>query len=158
MRSTLSFLTGRDTGAEVGLTANSADAFTARRRLLMGLGATCGLLALPGCEFSDPDTPLDASTPPSPSPAPTPAPAPAPPAPPTATWAPNPTFVQGSQIPFDLASTLPSEIVRGGVFSVDAAGARLPTGMTLVASGLLYAGTANVGTTTGVIFRYAEPN
>jgi hypothetical protein len=65
--------------------------------------------------------------------------------------------VQGSQAPFDLAATLPADVRRGGIFGIDVSGAALPAGMTLTASGLLYAGVASIGTTPGVVFQYSEP-
>jgi hypothetical protein len=142
-----------------------------RRRLFAAAGAA----VLAGCDWLGGENQVDAASatpgspgaapppgagvappPPGGSPAPAPAPAPAPGSS-APVWAPQPSFVAGSQTPFDLAATLPAGIVRGGVFSIDASGAPLPSGMTMTAAGLLYAGTARVGTTTGVIFKYAEP-
>lgn len=141
-----------------------------RRRLLI-LGMASAAVTLSGCDFLDdyfhssPTESPAGTAPAGPSTSATPAaPTPAVPAPtstpdPTAlTWAPNPSFVQGSSVPFDLATTLPPGVARGGVFTIDPTGAGLPTGVTMTSSGLLYAGTANVGTTTGVVFRYSEPS
>ena len=63
----------------------------------------------------------------------------------------------GSGASFDLATTLPAGVTRGGVFGVDSAGAPLPIGMRLSSSGVLAVGTATVGTVSGVLFTYEEP-
>jgi hypothetical protein len=53
---------------------------------------------------------------------------------------PAPRLVAGSSpLVYDLASTLPDGIRRGGSFSVDASGAPLPVGVTLSAAGMLAA-------------------
>jgi hypothetical protein len=72
---------------------------------------------------------------------------------------PAPRLVAGSSpLVYDLASTLPDGIRRGGSFSVDASGAPLPVGVTLSAAGMLAASdVAIAGATAGVVFRYAEP-
>jgi hypothetical protein len=140
------------------------------RRRFLTLGLASAAASLSGCNWleeyfsskSSADPTASAPNPAAPAPSPTPAPgavtpAPAPAPNPAVAWAPNPTFVQGSTVPFDLATTLPVEVKRGGIFSIDPSGASLPTGATLTANGLLYAGTAIVGTTTGVVFRYSEP-
>lgn len=64
------------------------------------------------------------------------------------------SFVEGSESTFDLATTLPTGTPAGGVFSVDASGAGLPSGMTLSPEGLLSVGAAGVGDTEGVVFAY----
>lgn len=68
-----------------------------------------------------------------------------------------PVFVAGVATPFDLASTLPPSVVRGGVFSIDPIGAPLPAGMELTRAGLLSAGTAAPSSMDGVVFAYEEP-
>lgn len=136
------------------------------RRRWLGLGLASAVATLGGCNWQD--VFHSGSESPSVSAPPEAVAAPGagggtPTTPPTATpstapWIPNPSFVQGSQLPFDLAATLPTDVARGGVFSVDPAGAPLPAGMTMTANGLLFAGAANVGTSAGVVFRYTEPS
>ena len=64
----------------------------------------------------------------------------------------------GALATIDLNNTLPAGVVRGGVFSVDGSGARLPTGAALATNGLLtVAASAVVGVTSGVVFAYAAP-
>lgn len=65
-----------------------------------------------------------------------------------------PPMVVGSGATFNLASTLPATVARGGTFGIDAAGARLPSGMLFTADGMLSVGTATVGLVAGVIFTY----
>jgi hypothetical protein len=61
----------------------------------------------------------------------------------------------GSQI--DLSLTLPHDVLRGGVFSVDPAGAALPHGLSLSDAGLLeIAAKVDCGV-SGVVFVYTEP-
>lgn len=146
----------------------------ARRRKLLQGGLGVAVTALAGCGGGSdaalpvgaapaptppapgPTPPAPAPTPPSPSPAP-PSPSPAPPPAPAA-WTPFvPALVVGSGATFDLASTLPSGISRGGSFGIDANGSRLPAGMSLSAAGLLAVGSAAIGTVTGVIFTYDAP-
>lgn len=111
-------------------------------------------------------SPAPSPTPtPSPAPAPTPTPAPAPapaPTPPPAVpqaWNVNPWpfFVTGSGTSFDLATTLPVGIVRGGAFGVASSGSPLPAGMTLSSAGVLAVGSAVVSQAVGVVFTYTEP-
>src|SRR5437016_550028 len=112
-------------------------------------------------------TPAPAPTPtptpsPTPTPAPTPAPVPAPPPPPPppspTSWSLSiPSFVSGSGTAFDLATTLPSGVTRGGTFGVDSRGAALPSGMSLSPSGILSVGTAGASRAVGVLFIYSEP-
>jgi hypothetical protein len=79
-------------------------------------------------------------------------------APATEQWNVNlPAFTAGSGATFDLASTLPASVQRGGTFSVSPAGAPLPAGMTLTASGILSVGSVYAGQTTGIIFMYSLP-
>ena len=67
-------------------------------------------------------------------------------------------FAGTAAVVVDLAASLPAGTKRGGEFSVDASGARLPTGVTLSSSGILsVTATAVVGVTVGVVFRYTEP-
>jgi hypothetical protein len=64
-------------------------------------------------------------------------------------------IVAGAIRSVDLNDTLPSNVPRGGSFSVDPAGPSLPAGMSLAANGvLLIAASARVGVTRGVIFNY----
>jgi hypothetical protein len=58
---------------------------------------------------------------------------------------------------FDMSSTLPATVARGGAFGVDASGTRLPAGMSLSSTGLLSVGSAAVGSVAGVIFTYDAP-
>jgi hypothetical protein len=58
---------------------------------------------------------------------------------------------------FNLASTLPSDVPAGGVFDVDPAGAPLPSGITLLPSGLLNVAASARGSAAGVVFRYTPP-
>lgn len=148
---------------------NQVMTVSGRRKALKGLFGCAVLLA--GCGGSEeyqfgaspspppPPTPRPSPPPPSPSPSPTPAPSPSPsPSPSPAAW--NvylPVFTAGSNQTFDLASTLPTGVRRGGSFGVDPNGAPLPTGMTLSSSGVLSVGSASTGSTTGVVFWYAEP-
>lgn len=124
-----------------------------RRRFLKTAAATTGLFALMGCGGSDESE--VAGVPPGASPSPpAPPPAPNPPLPWNVTL---PAFPTGTSSSFDLASTLPAGVMRGGEFGISASGATLPAGMTLSASGILSVGNATVGTAVGVIFTYAEP-
>lgn len=63
-------------------------------------------------------------------------------------------LVVGSGATFDLATTLPAAVPRGGVFDVAPSGAPLPNGMTLSKAGVLAVGTAAIGDVTGVVFTY----
>ena len=64
-------------------------------------------------------------------------------------------FVAGANRSIDLNETLPADVPRGGVFSLDATGASLPAGMSLSANGLLsVSSTALTGVTTGLVFKY----
>ena len=55
---------------------------------------------------------------------------------------------------FDLSTTLPIGVARGGSFGVDPGGASLPIGMTLSPGGILSVGTSTVSTAVGIIFFY----
>jgi hypothetical protein len=58
----------------------------------------------------------------------------------------------------DLKPTLPPQVRRGGQFAVDPRGAALPAGVSLSPDGVLsLTSTANVGTTSGIVFSYTEP-
>ena len=73
-------------------------------------------------------------------------------------WAPRlPVLISGSGATFDLTTTLPTSVKRGGVFGIDSSGQRLPAGMSLSARGLLAVGTAAIGSVAGVIFTYDAP-
>lgn len=78
--------------------------------------------------------------------------------PPASPWVVTvPTLLVGGGASFDLAQTLPPDVVRGGVFGIDPSGAPLPSGMLLNANGTLSVGSASVGTVAGVLFTYDEP-
>lgn len=137
-----------------------------RRRLLL-LGLYGGSSLVSGCFWEGSSTDLQAAAPtpapaPAPSPTPTPAPAPAPspsPSPSAQDWSvsPTPYFLAGTGGTFDLNSTLPAGVRKGGIFAIDPKGAPLPAGMVLSASGILSVGSAAAGRADGVIFTYAEP-
>ena len=55
----------------------------------------------------------------------------------------------------DLNNTLPANVRRGGVFSVDPSGAPLPDGLDLSAAGVLSA--SRIVFASGIVFRYVEP-
>lgn len=120
------------------------------RRTVLCLGLASGALSLLGCEVSADDSSA-ASTP-------TPAPTPTPAAPASAAWVVNPpSFAVGSGATFNLATTLPASVARGGAFDISPSGARLPAGMTLAPVGILSVGTATVGSVAGVVFTYSSP-
>lgn len=57
---------------------------------------------------------------------------------------------------FDLSTTLPFGVAKGGTYAVSSAGKPLPAGIALTAAGSLsISGSAAFGTTDGVIFAYA---
>jgi hypothetical protein len=58
---------------------------------------------------------------------------------------------------FDLSTTLPPGVAPGGTFQVDASGAALPPGISLLPSGLLTVSSTAAGSTAGVVFRYTPP-
>ena len=62
---------------------------------------------------------------------------------------------QGATSTFDLASTLPPQIARGGVFAVDPSGSTLPAGVFLSSAGVLSASSQMTESVSGVIFSYA---
>jgi hypothetical protein len=73
-------------------------------------------------------------------------------------WSPPPLlFLAGSTGTFDLATTLPAEIRRGGSFSLAPGSSKLPPHVTLSAKGILAATAPVLGTTLNIIFAYAEP-
>ena len=135
----------------------------AGRRTVLRFGLGVGALLLLGCEVSEEDASApEAATPAPDTPAPSAptaptAPAPSPPAAPSA-WVVNPpSFAVGGGGKFNLATTLPASVARGGLFDVSTSGARLPTGMTLTPAGILSVGTATVGSVAGVVFTYSSP-
>ncbi len=67
-----------------------------------------------------------------------------------------PTFTGTST--FDLSTTLPNGIVKGGAFGVSTSGPALPTGVTLSRAGVLAVASAAAGRTIGVVFTYTEPS
>ena len=56
-----------------------------------------------------------------------------------------------------MSATLPSGVVKGGVFGVSSNGAALPNGVTLSPAGILSIGSATATEVVGVIFTYQEP-
>jgi hypothetical protein len=68
-----------------------------------------------------------------------------------------PVFTAGGSTAFDLATTLPAGVVRGGVYTIDPTGAALPDGMELSREGVLSVGRASAATMEGVVFAYEEP-
>lgn len=93
---------------------------------------------------------------PAPAPSPAPSPAPTPPSAPGAWTVVLPSFTAGKSATYDLRSTLPSGVRRGGTFGVAANGNPLPAGMTLAPVGILSVASTTVGQATGVIFTYSE--
>lgn len=147
-----------------GFAGLKLDQIDTKRRRLLQSSVGVAITALAGCGGgSDASLPVGvAPSPPAPGPtpppAPPPAPSPAPPPPGPAAWVPYvPALVVGSGATFDLSSTLPPSVNRGGIFGIDMGGSRLPTGMTLSTRGILSVGTAAIGTITGVIFTYDAP-
>ena len=61
---------------------------------------------------------------------------------------------QGATSTFDLASTLPPEVARGGIFAVDPSGSALPAGVSLDSAGVLSAFPQMTESVGGVIFSY----
>lgn len=61
----------------------------------------------------------------------------------------------GSRI--DLSLTLPHDVPRGGVFSVDPAGPGLPLGLSLSEAGVLEITTNADCAVSGIVFVYTEP-
>ncbi len=119
----------------------------AGRRKVLCFGVGAGALMLLGCDVSEQDASAAAAPPPAASP---------PPASPA--WVVNPpSFAVGSGATFNMATTLPAGVARGGAFGVSSAGARLPAGMTFTPPGILSVGTATVGSVAGVVFTYASP-
>lgn len=145
----------RSMGGRAGL--DSSHLNFARRRLLRGgIAAVLGTLA--GCEFggSDASSPIGMTPPepPAPSPAP-PSPSPTPPPTTPGPWNPAvPPLLVGTNSTFDVSTTLPNGIARGGRFGIDSMGASLPAGMTFSTAGILAVGSAAIGTVNGVIFTY----
>jgi hypothetical protein len=66
-------------------------------------------------------------------------------------------FTSGAGATFDLATTLPSGVARGGMFAVDKGGAALPSGVSLSPAGILSVNTAMQTQISGVVFAYTEP-
>lgn len=141
--------------------------FSRRRMLFFGLAGGASFIS--GCAWDDSSDPVPAAADPSPGPTPSPAPeqppapSPAPPSPnppPAAqAWSvsPTPYFLADTGTTFDLSTTLPATVRRGGTFGVSPSGNPLPAGMSLSATGLLSVGSAKAGRTDGVIFTYEQP-
>ena len=70
---------------------------------------------------------------------------------------PNRALALAAGTTFDLAATLPSSVRTGGTFELDASGAPLPAGITLLPTGLLTVSSSATGDTAGVVFRYTPP-
>jgi len=68
-----------------------------------------------------------------------------------------PPLLVGTNATFNLSSTLPSAVPKGGRFGLDPSGPLLPRGMTLSSAGLLAVGSASIGSVAGVIFTYETP-
>ena len=117
------------------------------RRTVLRFGLGAGALVLLGCEVSEQDqAALTTSAPPAATPPPAAAPPPPAAAPASDAWVVNPpSFAVGSGATFNLVTTLPAGVARGGAFGVSATGAPLPKGMTLTPAGILSVGTAVVG-------------
>ncbi len=117
----------------------------AGRRQLLKHGLAVAVTSLAGCRLGgDSSTPFGATEEPPPAAA--------------TEWAPRlPVLISGSGATFDLTTTLPTSVKRGGVFGIDSSGQRLPAGMSLSARGLLAVGTAAIGSVAGVIFTYDAP-
>jgi hypothetical protein len=66
-------------------------------------------------------------------------------------------FADGASA-FDLNRTLPSNVRRGGRFSVSPAGTALPDGVVLSPEGLISAGVATLADNyANIVFEYDEP-
>jgi hypothetical protein len=63
----------------------------------------------------------------------------------------------GSNATFNLSTTLPVGVTRGGKFGLDPSGPLLPRGMSLSVDGILAVGSASIGSVAGVIFTYETP-
>jgi hypothetical protein len=68
-----------------------------------------------------------------------------------------PVFAVGTGATFDLSTTLPASVAKGGTFGVSSSGAALPSGMTLSPAGILSVGAAVAAQVAGVIFTYTPP-
>ena len=77
----------------------------------------------------------------------------------TAVWDPSPWmwFIAGQRRSVDLAVTLPSEAIRGGVFGLASGSALLPPGFELTSAGLLIATNPVESQTANIVFTYKEP-
>lgn len=129
-----------------------------RRRLSAGL--CLGLLsALTGCGGSTDSIVSSSSSSAPPTGSAPGAAAPAFGAPRAGAWdvAPSHALTLSPGASFDLAATLPPTVAPGGVFEVDASGAPLPAGITLVPSGLITVASSANGSVAGVVFRYTPP-
>jgi hypothetical protein len=76
-----------------------------------------------------------------------------------AKWDPGPLtgLYAGGRV--DLNETLPRNVARGGVFSVDATGLSLPKGVSLQPDGWLVADVSAAGASvSNVVFSYEEPS
>jgi hypothetical protein len=112
--------------------------------LLSALFAACG-----GGDLDREEAQAKGGTKGKPPAPPPPPPAPPPPPPPPTVWAPVvPVLLPAAT--FDLATTLPAELTRGGTFGVHSGS--LPSGSTLTAAGIIQAGDADGSST--VVFRY----
>jgi hypothetical protein len=131
-----------------------------RRRLFKGALAVAAT-TLGGCRWES-ETPLPSGLPLAPAPTQSPTPTITPPSTPEAStsgsWTPFvPALIVGSSESFDLNTTLPLGIKRGGTYGIDPSGPRLPIGMSLTSAGILAFGTAAIGTVIGVVFTYDAP-
>lgn len=147
-----------DRPAANAVASDPAAALSRRQALLITFAAV--LTACGGNEAaSDVQPPVAASPSPSPVPGPSPSPTPGPsPSPGPTAWNVGALYLTvGTAATFDLTTTLPSGVARGGVFGVSATGSALPAGVTLSPAGILSVGSAATGDVASVIFSYSEP-
>ena len=141
---------------------------TVSRRLFLAIGFAAPAAGLSACGggsngagstvTASSVTPAPAAAPaattPSTAPAPVPSPAPA------LAWDLSRAlyFVANGASSFDLSTTLPAGVTKGGTFGVDGSGTALPAGLTLSANGLLLVTVnAPAGDISGIVFAYNEP-
>ncbi len=144
------FLSSSMLGTQAWLAACGGGAAGASTISISEAGGGAAPTAGPPASLPQPPTPTSAM-PPAPMPGGAPVAAPA-------TWTVGPALAltAGTESNIDLNDTLPADVRRGGIFSVDASGAALPLGVTLATSGLLsVAAMATAGIANGVVFAYA---
>lgn len=73
-------------------------------------------------------------------------------------WNPSPLlFLAGETATFDLGTTLPAGVARGGTFSLAPGSGPLPAQVALSPNGVLTADSPVDGTAANIIFLYTEP-